>query len=493
MDILFSTSEAAPFCKTGGLGDVCGSLPVELSRQGHQVALVLPAFRQVFHCGQTIRQTGVEFEVPIGRKSVPGRFLKSFLPGSKVPVYLVDQSDYFDRGELYGEDGNGYIDNCERFTFFARAVIEAITAFDLQPAIVHANDWTSGLVPVYLKTELQGVPPFDSIGSVFTIHNLAYQGNFWHWDMELTGIDWKYFNWRQMEFFGNLSFLKSAIAFADVITTVSPSYAQEIQSPPLSCGLEGILRYRRDDLHGIINGVDYSDWNPASDPHLGDHQYDHVSYSVGKAACKQELQRLLGLPIRAEVPLIASVGRLAEQKGFDLLAEVMPHWLQHVNAQWVVLGTGDAKYHGLLSDLAARFPQKIAVKLEFSNELAHRIEAGADMFVMPSRYEPCGLNQLYSLKYGTVPVVRSTGGLADTITDCTEQSLAEGTASGFSFEPYTTVALEEALQRARSAFANPVIWQQLIQNGMQQDWSWASSARQYDQLYARTLSLSAGT
>jgi len=191
--------------------------------------------------------------------------------------------------------------------------------------------------------------------------------------------------------------------------------------------------------------------------------------------------------------LIASVGRLAEQKGFDLLAEVMPHWLQHVNAQWVVLGTGDAKYHGLLSDLAARFPQKIAVKLEFSNELAHRIEAGADMFVMPSRYEPCGLNQLYSLKYGTVPVVRSTGGLADTITDCTEQSLAEGTASGFSFEPYTTVALEEALQRARSAFANPVIWQQLIQNGMQQDWSWANSARQYDQLYARTLSLSAGT
>ena len=493
MDILFSTTETVPFCKTGGLGDVCGSLPVELSRQGHQVTLIIPAFRQALQCGQTIQPTGVEFEVPIGRKSVPGRFLKSFLPASEVPVYLVDQPDYFDRRELYGEDGDDYKDNCERFTFFARAVIEAITAFDLQPAIVHANDWTSGLVPVYLKTELQGVPPFDSMGSVFTIHNLAYQGNFWHWDMELTGIDWKYFNWRQMEFFGNLSFLKGAIAFADVITTVSPSYAREIQSPPLSCGLEGILRHRRDDLYGIINGVDYNDWNPATDPHLGDHQYDHVSYPVGKAACKHDLQRSVGLPVRADVPLIASVGRLAEQKGFDLLTEVMSHWLKNVNAQWVVLGTGDAKYHALLSDLAASFPEKIAVRLEFSNELAHRIEAGADVFVMPSRYEPCGLNQLYSLKYGTVPVVRTTGGLADTITDCTEQSLAEGTATGFNFESYTTVALEEALQRARSAFTNPAIWHQLIQNGMQQDWSWANSARQYHRLYARTLSWSTGT
>ena len=493
MDILFSTSEAVPFCKTGGLGDVCGSLPVELSRQGHHVTLVIPAFRQALQCGQTIEPTGVDFEVPIGRKSVPGRFFKSFLPGSKVPVYLVDQPDYFDRGELYGEDGEDYKDNCERFTFFARAVIEAITAFDLQPAIVHANDWTSGLVPVYLKTELQGVPPFDSIGSVFTIHNLAYQGNFWHWDMELTGIDWKYFNWRQMEFFGNLSFLKAAIAFADVITTVSPSYAQEIQSPPLSCGLEGILRHRREDLYGIINGVDYNDWNPASDRYLGDHQYDPVSYRVGKAACKQDLQHLVGLPVRADVPLIASVGRLAEQKGFDLLTEVMSHWMQNVNAQWVVLGTGDAKYHALLSDLAARFPEKIAVRLEFSNELAHRIEAGADVFVMPSLYEPCGLNQLYSLKYGTVPVVRATGGLADTITDCTEQSLVGGTATGFNFEPYTTGALEEALQRARSAFSNSAIWDQLVQNGMKQDWSWANSARQYDRLYARTLSWSTRT
>ena len=290
MKILFATTEAVPFCKTGGLGDVCGSLPLELAKLGHEPVVILPAFRQALESGRPIEPTGVTFDVSIGRKTVSGSFLRSTLPGDRVPVYLVQQDYYYDRPGIYGEEGNDYKDNCERFVFFCRAVLEAITRLDLGTELIHCHDWTSGLVPAYLKTEFAGFPPFDSIASLFTIHNLSYQGNFWHWDMELTGIDWKYFNWRQMEFFGNLSFLKTGLAFADMLSTVSPRYAQEIQSPPLSCGMEGILSHRRNDLFGIINGVDYSDWNPATDPHLGGHNYDVSSFAAGKRACKAALQ-----------------------------------------------------------------------------------------------------------------------------------------------------------------------------------------------------------
>lgn len=491
MNLLFATSEAAPFCKTGGLGDVCGSLPVELSNLGHQATMVLPAFRQALNSGEPIESTGVEFTVSIGRKQVTGRFLKSRLPGSDVTVYLVEQPEYFDRAELYWENGSDYKDNCERFVFYCRAVLEAATAFDLDIDLVHCHDWTTGLIPAYLKTEFQGVPPFDKMASVFTIHNLAYQGNFWHWDMELTGLDWKYFNWQQMEFFGNLSFLKTGLSFADVLTTVSPQYAREIQSPPLSCGLEGILTHRRNDLFGIINGIDTTHWDPATDVYLGENNYDEHSYVVGKAACKAALQRELGLPERNDVPLIAMVGRLADQKGLDLLTKVMARWSNEREVQWAILGTGDAVYHTLLTELAARHPRKIAVSLEFSNALAHRIEAGADMFVMPSRYEPCGLNQLYSLKYGTVPVVRATGGLANTIVDYKANTANTGSsdapANGFSFGPYTEEALDDALDRACQAYGDRTVWDTLIRTGMQQDWSWASSARKYDELYQRIL------
>jgi len=485
MKILFVTSEAVPFCKTGGLGDVCGSLPIELANLGHEVTLILPAFRQALRSGEPIEPTEVKFSVPMGRKQVGGRFLRSRLPDSEVTVYLADQPLYYNRKELYWEDGVDYKDNCERFVFFARAALEAITALDLDLDLVHCHDWTSGLVPAYLKTELSGIPPYDALASVFTIHNLAYQGNFWHWDMELTGIDWKYFNWQQMEFFGNLSFLKSGLAFADVITTVSPTYAREIQSPPLSCGLEGILGYRSDDLFGIINGVDYAAWNPQTDQHLPQN-YDADSFLEGKQACKTALQRELGLPEKEDMPLVASVGRLADQKGFDILTKVMSKWAASENVQWAILGTGDPKYHKLLAELAHRYPHKIAVRLEFSNPLAHRMEAGADIFVMPSLYEPCGLNQLYSLKYGTVPVVRSTGGLADTIRDY-QQNPDSADANGFSFEPYNADALEDALQRACQAYRERDVWHKLIRTGMQQDWSWANSARQYEQLYSQTL------
>jgi starch synthase len=485
--ILFATTEAVPFCKTGGLGDVCGSLPLELAKLGHEPVVIMPAFRQALNSGRPIERTGVRVEVPIGRKMVAGTLLRSTLPGDKVPVYLIEQPEYYDRAELYRESGHDYRDNCERFVFFSRAVLQAVKLLNLGTEVIHCHDWTSGLIPAYLKTELCGVPPYDTIASLLTIHNIAYQGNFWHWDMELTGIDWKYFNWRQMEFYGNLSFLKTGIAFADTISTVSPRYAQEIQSPPLSCGLDGILQHRSDDLVGIINGVDYSVWNPETDPYLHGTNYSVNNFAAGKQACKAALQREVGLPESPSVPLIAMIGRLADQKGFDLAAQVIARWAPTSIVQWVILGTGEQHYHEWFKDLAQKYPDKIAASLSFSNDLAHRIEAGADMFLMPSRYEPCGLNQLYSLKYGTVPIVHATGGLADTITNLTIETLAVGTANGFSFDHYSTTALEEALDRACKAFADKPVWEKLIRTGMQQDWSWNHSAREYDQLYRRTL------
>jgi starch synthase len=485
MNILFATTEAVPFCKTGGLGDVCGSLPRALEKLGHQSAIILPAFRQAFESGWNIEPIGVEFEVPIGQKHVLGQYLRSMLPDSDVPVYFVDQPDYYDRPGIYRESGEDYHDNCERFTFFCRAALKAIVLLDLGTDLVHCHDWCTGLIPAYLKTLLCDRPPYDHLATLYTIHNLAYQGNFWHWDMALTGIDWKHFNWREMEFYGNLSFMKTAIVFSDAINTVSPTYAKEIMRPPLSCGMEGALQHRRADVYGILNGADYDHWDPASDVLLGENKYDASNFESGKAACKAALQREVGLPDRPDVPLLAAVGRLADQKGFDLVTRVMQQWALDRDVQWVILGTGEPKYHQVLGQVAAEHPERVAVRLEFSNELAHRIEAGADMFLMPSQYEPCGLNQLYSLKYGTVPVVRATGGLADTVVDTNPETLSAATATGFTFTEYTALALADALRRACETFADKHLWRQLIEHGMKQDWSWSQSALRYVELYEK--------
>jgi starch synthase len=465
---------------------VLGALPVELERLGHQPVLFVPAYRQTRSCGQPIEPLDIEFSVPIGGKSVAGNLLKSQLPDSQVPVYLVQQDEYYDREQLYGTDGSDYIDNCERFIFFCRAVLESIRLLDLHVDLIHVHDWPTALVPAYLKIEYRGVPNYERIASLLTIHNLAYQGQFWHWDMLLTGLDWKYFNWRQMEFFGKLNLMKAGLVFADSLSTVSPRYAEEIQSPPQGCGLEGVLQHRREALSGIINGVDYTIWNPATDVHLTK-TYDAKTVAAGKAACKAALQSELGLPARPRVPLLGLVGRLTDQKGIDLVAAVMKEWVRTTDLQWVLLGTGDPKYHELFAALAQHYPQKVVARLAFSDSLAHRIEAGADMFLMPSRFEPCGLSQLYSLKYGTVPLVRATGGLADTIIDTTPETLAAGTASGFSFREYSTLALAETLTRACEAYEQPEVWSQLIATGMRQDWSWARSAKQYATLYQRTI------
>ena len=483
MNVLLASSEVVPFSKTGGLADVSGALPRALRELGHAPVVFTPAYRCATQAGVAFQASNITFEIPIGSKVVIGRLLIGKLPDCDVPVYLVDQPDYYDRPELYQEHGEDYRDNCERYVFFCRAVLEAIRLLELPVDVIHCNDWQTGLIPAYLRIEYQHARGYENIVTLMTIHNMAYQGQFWHWDMLLTGLDWKYFNWRQMEFWGNLNLLKTGLVFADGISTVSKRYAQEIQSLPLGCGLEGLLRQRHDFLFGILNGVDYESWNPHTDPHL-EANYSVDNWQMGKATCKSAVQRELSLAEDAATPLVGIVGRLANQKGWDLVAQVMRRWVQIEPVQWAILGDGDPAYHEMLSELAQQHPQRVGLHLGFCDALARRIEAGADMFLMPSDYEPCGLNQLYSLKYGTVPVVRETGGLADTITDASDDNLANGTANGFSFLPYEADALEATLRRACDTYrGRRDVWSQLVETGMRQDWSWQRSAQSYAAVY----------
>ncbi|PQO30179.1 glycogen synthase GlgA [Blastopirellula marina] len=487
LNILLASSEVYPFAKTGGLADVCGSLPLELRRLGQEIAVIMPAFRQCFTCGQPIEELPIYFDLPIGSKVVSGQLLKSYLPDSDIPVYLVKNNEYYDRPQLYREDGEDYQDNCERFVFFSRAILEAIRLLNLPVDLIHCNDWQTGLAPAYLDIEYAATPGYEKIATLLTIHNMAYQGNFWHWDMVLTGLDWKYFNMHQMEFYGHLNFLKTGIVFADSISTVSPRYGQEIQSSPLGCGLEGVLRDRSSVLSGVVNGVDYDKWNPATDDAIAV-KFGVDDWEMGKPACKKALQQEFNLPTDPQAPIIGMVGRMADQKGFDLVAEVIQEWARTRNTQWVILGTGEPGHQNQLSQLAQQYPDKVGVKVEFCEAKARRVEAGADMFLMPSLYEPCGLNQLYSLKYGAVPVVRETGGLADTITDTDDDTLAEGTANGFSFREYSSHALADTLHRACRLYQNDKeTWKRIVNNGMAQDWSWKRSAGEYVRLFEDTV------
>ena len=489
MDILLASSEVVPFAKTGGLADVCGALPRELSKLGHRVTVFLPAHKCTLSAGIPIEATEIQLEIPIGAKLVEGDLLRTLLPDSDVIVYLVNQPEYFERNQLYGEGGKDYVDNCERFVFFCRSVLESIRLLGLHLDLIHANDWQTGLIPALLKTEYAGTPPYENIASLITIHNLAYQGSFWHWDMLLTGLDWKYFNWREMEFHGNLNLLKTGITFADAISTVSPTYAQEIQTPDQGCGLEGVLQHRTGELTGILNGIDLDEWNPEADPLL-EANYTAKNFELGKPKCKLAMQKDSSLDENPDLPLIGIVGRLETQKGWSLILPVMKKWLETMDVQWVVLGMGQPDYHTVLNSLFRLHPKKLALTLGFSNELAHRIESAADIFLMPSRFEPCGLNQMYSMIYGTIPVVRKTGGLADTVRDATDANIKNKTATGFSFEPFTVDSLEATLLRAVSLYNDDrSVWNQLIQTGMKTDWSWLESAKKYVELYKQTVSL----
>lgn len=481
MYVAFVASEAVPFAKTGGLADVSGALPRALERLGHEVSLFLPCYRQARRAGLPLTDTGLTLRIPIGDRAVEGFVATTQLPGSKVTVYLIDQPGYFDRAHLYLEGGRDYPDNCERFAFFSRAVLETIRLLGLRPDVIHCNDWQTGLIPVYLDEFYRRRPGFGAIGTLFTIHNLAYQGRFWPTELPKTGLSGRLFSPRHLEFYGQLNFMKAGLVFSDMISTVSPTYAEEIQTPALGCGLDGLLRSRRGDLRGIVNGIDLEDWSPSHEPMIA-RQYDVSTVLAGKAACKAHLQRIASLPEDPGVPLFAQIGRLDPQKGWDLLAAVADDLLRGP-VQMVVLGQGQAHYHELLERLADQHPGKLRVFLEFSMPLAHQIEAGADIFLMPSLYEPCGLNQLYSLVHGTVPLVHATGGLVDTVVDTNAATLTDGTATGFSFREPTPWALRETLERALGLWPDRHTWHRLMETGMRGDWSWDSSARAYGELY----------
>ncbi|MGE3314412.1 MAG: glycogen synthase GlgA [Planctomycetaceae bacterium] len=488
MRILLTSSEAVPFSKTGGLSDVAAALTKELANAGHDVALIIPSFPQsqarLASSGPSIEPTGKNVEVRLRSRQIVGRILKSSLPGSNAAVYLIDQPNYFDRAGLYLENGRDYSDNCERFVFFSRAVLEAARVLGLRPDVIHANDWQTGLVPALLSVEYGHQPEFEQTGSTFTVHNMAFQGQFWHWDMLLTGLDWQYFNWKQMEYYNHLNLLKTGIVFADMITTVSPTYAREIQTPRFGYGLENVLSSRRDVLRGILNGIDVDEWNPRTDPRLA------RNYSVdaldGKANCKTQLQQQLNLPVRPETPLFGMISRMTDQKGFGLLVECLPSILER-DVQVAFLGTGEKKYENWAQSLAAQFPGKVSATIGFDDTLAHRIEAGSDLFLMPSLFEPCGLNQMYSMTYGTVPIVRAVGGLADTIIDATVENLADGSATGFSFDIESGAELGRTIERALQLYADRDAWKLLVESGMRKDWSWSRSAKEYVDVYQSAI------
>ena len=481
------SSEMLPLAKTGGLGDVCGSLPVALEKSGCRCTAFLPAYRGVLKSGLPIEPTPHAFTLEMAGRHVACRILHTRLPGSQVDVYLIDQPQYYDREGLYHDRHGEYRDNCERFCFFARAVVEAIGQLQLDIDVVHCHDWQAGLVPALMHARERDVAWMRNARTVMTIHNLAYQGRFWHLDMPLTGLDWSYFNWEQLEHHGDLNMLKAGIVFADAVTTVSPSYAREITLPELGYGLDGVRRARGDALGGSVTGVAYAQWDPPSDKLIPAH-YAVEDWQVGKEACKASLRRELGLCEDDHPPLIGIVSRLADQKGWHLIIPLLEHWVRSRDVQWAILGTGDPRYEKQLRDLADQFPKRLGLRLEFSERVAHRIEAGSDMFLMPSRYEPCGLNQLYSLRYGTVPIVHSTGGLIDTVRDADADNLRRHQATGFRFDDYSLIGLERVLNRALDVYLhNPAQWAQIVTTGMRDDWSWEQSARRYLEIFRRLL------
>ncbi len=475
MKILFVASEGLPFSKTGGLADVVEALPKALVHLGHEVAVLLPRYRN----NKVTARIVPSLTIPLGdRLRFPALAEGSVIEG--VRYFFVDDPEYFDRDALYGDKKGDYPDNADRFAEFSRAAIEFAKHIWL-PDIFHCHDWQSALVPVFLKTLYAEDPALRSAATVFTIHNLGYQGLFPRTTLEMIGLPATLFTPLGLEFYGRVNYLKGGLVFADSLTTVSRKYAQEIQTPEYGCGMEGVIHDRADRLTGILNGVDYSSWSPETDTYIA------VNYSPrnpgGKRICKKDLLETFRLPAEnISRPLIGIVSRFVDQKGFDLIAEVADELLQE-NLAIVALGAGEPKYEKLFQSLAERFPNQVGVRIAYDNAIAHKIEAGADMFLMPSRYEPCGLNQIYSLRYGTVPVVRATGGLDDTIESFDP---ATGHGTGFKFEPYQGQALLACVREALKTFQDPRAWRIVQANGMAKDYSWKASAAEYVRLYDST-------
>jgi starch synthase len=474
MDVLFIASEVAPWSKTGGLGDVGGALPRALAARGHRVAVVTPRYGSIDAAARRLER------LPHGLWA-GGHGFALYRAAGPAPVYFVEHEHFFGgRRGLYAEHGRDYLDNADRFAFFTRAALALPRELGLSPRIVHANDWQAALAPWLLSHEFAGQPWAHDARTVFTVHNLAYQGVFGPDDAFRIGLPAHVLRPEAMEFHGGMSFMKAGLVFSDAITTVSPRYAREIQTPQFGEGLDGLLRHRSARLSGILNGIDVAEWDPATDPYIPAHfGADDLS---GKAACKEALQREMGLPVRAGVPLVAMVGRLAEQKGLDLVAAALGELLE-LDLQLALLGSGRHDYEELFRRLTRERPDRIAARIGFDERLAHRLEAGADLFLMPSRFEPCGLNQMYSLRYGTVPVVHAVGGLDDTVDDYD----GANAGTGFKFAGYHPQALLGALRRAVDVYRDRRAWRGIMTRGMAQDFSWATAAQHYEELYGRLI------
>ncbi len=475
MKILLASSELHPYSKTGGLADMVGAMAKYLARAGEDVSVITPLYRDPSKKLPRLKSIDGPKEITLGTGRVRVVFRRSE-PEPGLTIYFVDYPPFFERAGLYGEKGMDYPDNAARFILFSKCVAY-LARHLIHPEIIHAHDWQSGLAPLLVQHQ-KGYDRWDDApATCFTIHNLAFQGNFPIDTYRLTNLPWDYLRPEGAEFYGKFSLLKTALFYADFLTTVSPKYAQEITTQEFGCGMDGILRARRNSLVGILNGVDYTEWDPAHDPELK-HPYNPDNLE-GKDAEKLELQRTFGLAKSADVPLFGTISRLTEQKGIDIQLGALEEMLASP-MQFVLLGNGDARFERGFQELTKRFPEKAAARIGFDPKLAHQIEAGIDFFLMPSRFEPCGLNQLYSLRYGSVPIVRATGGLDDSVRDAREDPEA---ANGIKFEEYSAGALAKAMRKALVLYEHKELLRHYRLNGMESDFSWERTAREYLRLY----------
>ncbi|MHB8482614.1 MAG: glycogen synthase GlgA [Nitrospiria bacterium] len=482
MRILYASSEVFPFIKTGGLADVGGSLPIALERLGHEVKVIMPKYSVIPGDQWDIKKVK-DFTLRFAEKDHFLTLWTSRLPGTSVEFLFLSSPLFFNHPGLYGKNGKDHSDNLEGFSLFSRAVLEAPKILNWKPDILHANDWQTALIFAYLKTHLRKEPLFQKMGTLFTIHNMAYQGLFPGSDFSKLDLPRNTFTPDTLEFYGQINFLKGGLIFAEILNTVSSTYSLEILTPEFGHGLEGVLQKRRNDLFGVINGADYQKWDPAHDPFLP-RCYSAGSLE-GKSICKKKLQRRCKFPEK-DVPLVGIISRLTVQKGIDLVLEILGE-LMHLDLQLVILGVGEPDLQERLQEGASRFKERLSVHLTFDESFAHRIEAGADLFLMPSRYEPCGLNQIYSLRYGTIPVVRKTGGLADTIIDATPSNILSGKATGFIFDTASPLSLLTTLRLALLLYKDLPLWNKLVQTAMAVDFSWDHSAGEYVKLYELAL------
>lgn len=485
MNILFVASECVPFAKTGGLADVVGALPKQLAAQGHQVAVVIPNY---IACQNAIqaqelpqKKLDVELQLALDTRTIKAGVIESRLPDSKVRVFLIDIPEFFSRPELYGENGRDYPDNAARFILLNKAVFECAKAVKFRPSVIHCHDWQSALAPVYLRLLYAGDAYFDDCISILTIHNIAFQGLFWHYDWPMLNLPWEHFNLNELEMNQRICLLKGGVVFCDAMNTVSPTYARDLLTVEGGMGMENVLRAHQNKLKGILNGIDNTLWSPETDPYIP--KQFSAKALAGKGTCKKALQKAFKLEAKPKVPVFGHVGRLTDQKGFDLMAGCLDELMMH-EAQLVVLGTGWPNYEGMLQQMRDRYPKQIGIFIGHNEPLAHLVEAGADFFIMPSRYEPCGLNQMYAMQYGTVPIVRRVGGLADSVVDTLADTLKNGTATGIIFNDIDKHALMWGLDKALDLYDDKPQLRKVQRNGMKMNFSWDKAAGEYLQLYA---------